>query len=263
MDTTLTPAAAATDHYEHLLAEHYTWMLGGSIRSLARKQAGLLWELGVQPRTEDDAALDLGSGPGPQSLTLAWLGFASVTAVDTSSRLLDELREYAAEAPAIRPVHADLRTAVPQAAAPATAAAIVCMGDTLTHLPDRRDVPALLADCARALRPGGHLVLSYRDLTAAPSGTDRFIPVRSTDDRVLTCFLEEYDADRIMVHDLVHTWSPDGWELHVGSYPKLRLAPAWLAGQCRAAGLRVRHAGAGPRGLQILQAVKPYGRDAV
>lgn len=79
------------------------------------------------------------------------------------------------------------------------------MGDTLTHLPSKDDVAALLRDVAQSLAPGGQLVLSYRDLTRPLTGTDRFLPVRSTDDRIMTCFLEYADADTVMVHDLIHT----------------------------------------------------------
>ncbi|CAM5671339.1 hypothetical protein SAVIM338S_07038 [Streptomyces avidinii] len=257
-----TPITTPAEHYDRLLAAHYTWMLGGDIHANAADQGELLRRLGVRPEDRGDAAIDLGSGPGPQTLALAHLGFSRVTAVDTSRALLDELAGHAGTAgvaDAVRTVHADLLDALPRVAGPATAAAIVCMGDTLTHLSEPADVGALLDGVARALRPGGHLVVTYRDLTEELRGAGRFLPVRSTEDRLLTCFLEYVDEDRVLVHDLLHTRSEAGWHLQVGSYPKLRLAADRLADEARRAGLEVRHATAGPRGLRILHAVKPTG----
>ncbi|NGO73749.1 class I SAM-dependent methyltransferase, partial [Streptomyces sp. SB3404] len=39
----------ATDHYDNLLAEHYTWMLGGDLQAAAAAQSELLEGLGVAP----------------------------------------------------------------------------------------------------------------------------------------------------------------------------------------------------------------------
>src|SRR5215472_3420406 len=81
----------AAEHYDRLLAAHYTWMLGGDIAAVAKDQATLLRELGVRARGDGALAVDLGCGPGPQSLALAELGFSPVLAVDSSRALLDEL----------------------------------------------------------------------------------------------------------------------------------------------------------------------------
>ncbi|WP_084774430.1 class I SAM-dependent methyltransferase [Nonomuraea candida] len=256
-------ASASADHYDRLLAQHYTWMLGGDLAALANEQADLLRSLGVAPATADataDAtAVDLGCGPGNQSLALAQLGFDRVLAVDTSTTLLDELATAAAGNPAIRPVHADLRAALPRITQPGSVAAVVCMGDTLTHLPAKNDVTALLGDITRALTVGGKLVITYRDLTRPLTGSDRFILVRGTADRLLTCFLDYRDDDTVLVHDLVHTRTGDGWTQQVGSYPKLRIGADWLAAQCATAGLTVERSEIGPRGMRVLTAVKQHG----
>lgn len=249
--------STAADHYDQMLARHYSWMLGGDITTLAAGQARLLTGLGITPSTEGSSAIDLGCGPGNQALALAALGFARVLAVDTSRVLLDELAAHAGDNSAIQPVHADLRGALPKIAEPASAAVIVCMGDTLTHLPDKTDVAALLGDVERALAEGGALVITYRDLTRPLLGPDRFIPVRHSADQLLTCFLEYLDDDTVLVHDLLHTRSDGVWTQRVGSYPKLRLAAGWLADQCRAAGLDIRRDEVGPGGMRVLHAVKP------
>ncbi|GGX33254.1 class I SAM-dependent methyltransferase [Streptomyces noursei] len=261
----------AVDHYARLLAEHYTWMLGGDIPAAASGQLELLRKLGVHAEwgtsdASDDArgeavAVDLGCGPGTQTLALVRLGFAPVVAVDTSAHLLAELTAAHAgtggAAEALRPLRRDIRGALAEAAPAGSVAAVVCMGDTLPHLPAKADVTELLGDVARALRPGGHFVATYRDLTVALHGTDRFLPVRSSDDRLLTCFLEYVDDDTVLVHDLLHTRSATGWEQRTSSYPKLRIPARWLVEQCGAAGLEVRHDETGPRGMRVLHAVKP------
>jgi SAM-dependent methyltransferase len=248
---------AAADHYDRLLAAHYTWMLGGDVTALATDQAHLLSDLGERPGPAGTLAVDLGCGPGTQSLALAELGFSQVLAVDTSQPLLDELADRAAVLPAIRPLRADIRQALAEHTRPACVAAVVCMGDTLTHLPNKHDVTVLLTDASHCLARGGRLVLSYRDLTTPLTNTDRFIPLRSTEERIMTCFLEYLGEDTVMVHDLVHTRSGDTWTLQVGSYPKLRISPAWLTDQCRTAGLRIQHNAIGPRGLHTITAIKP------
>ncbi|MFE9629730.1 class I SAM-dependent methyltransferase [Streptomyces sp. NPDC006463] len=250
--------ATVTDHYEDLLADQYTWMLGGDIASLAKEQAALLQGFGLSPDgPAGDTAVDLGCGPGAQSLALAGLGFRSVIAVDTSKKLLDELEGHAGRPSPIRPVHADIRTALPHVATAGSVAAVVCMGDTLPHLPAASDVTALLGDVRSALAPGGHLVITYRDLTRPLEGTGRFLPVRSAADRLLTCFLEYVDEDTVMVHDLLHTRVDGEWSLRTSSYPKLRIGADWLAGQCRCAGLEVAHDATGARGMRVLHARKP------
>ncbi|MGP3968110.1 class I SAM-dependent methyltransferase [Streptomyces sp. 6N223] len=248
---TAVTVTTAVDHYDRLLAEHYTWMLGGDVPALAAAERAFLSQLGLEHGPAGLLAVDLGCGPGHTSLALAGLGYAPVYAVDLSQPLLDELATNAAGAPAVQPLRADLRNALPQYVRPGSAAAVVCLGDTLTHLPTRGDVAALLRDIADALAPGGRAVLSYRDLAVPLTGTARFLPVRATEDRIMTCFLEypdDYADYTVVVHDLVHTRTGPGadWTLHTSSYRKLRLSHAWVLEQCRNAGLRVIHDRTGP-----------------
>ena len=135
--------STVNEHYERLLSQHYTWMFGASFEERVNEQKSFLSRtLGpLNDRPEASLAVDLGCGPGFQTIALAQLGFSPVIAIDTSSELLDELRSHVDGLP-VRIEKADLRelTAIVPAG---QATVIVCMGDTLTHLPDKSDVSAL------------------------------------------------------------------------------------------------------------------------
>ncbi len=105
---------------------------------------------------------------------------------------------------------------------------ILCMGDTLTHLPDGAAVESLLGAAAEALVRGGTFVTTFRDYVSEPlQAADRFILVRSDDVRIMTCFLEY--ADKVVnVHDVLHERASGTWHMRVSSYPKLRLSPEWV-----------------------------------
>jgi len=229
--------SAVTDHYERLLAAHYSWMRGDFAAAVADQRA-LLERLGVAPGV-GGRALDLGCGPGAQSIALADLGYA-VTAVDTSPALLNELERRGGDRP-ITTVLADLRRLTDFAAGDLDV--IVCMGDTLTHLETLSDVTRLCGAVYHLLAPGGIFVTTFRDLSEPLTGLDRFIPVRQDADRIMLCFLEyhERQADTVIVHDLLYDNRDGGWTLRKSCYPKLRLGAAWVAGQLEEAGLAVSH----------------------
>jgi SAM-dependent methyltransferase len=223
-------------HYHNLLARHYSWMFGQSFEQKVAEQHALLQPILVG--RSRGVAVDLGSGPGFQTLALAQLGFSPVFAFDTSADLLQELASHIGPSN-VRIRCSDLLT-LPDHVSRDEAAAIVCMGDTLTHLPSREALRRLFMFVATALAPGGTFVLTWRDLTTELIGPARFIPVRSDDNIIMTCFLEYLTSDTVQVHDLIYTRTPSGWTLESGSYPKLRLSPAWVAEQLTAAGLQVR-----------------------
>jgi SAM-dependent methyltransferase len=222
-------------HYEELLAEHYTWMFGVPFDAKVAEQRALMEALGL--RAQHGTVVDLGCGPGFQAVALACLGYSRVVAVDTSQTLLNELGEHRGDLP-IEAVLADLRH-VRRLVKPGAADAIVCMGDTLTHLDSRAEVSRLFAGAYVALAPGGLLILTFRDLSIELIGLDRFLPVRADADRIMTCVLD-YEPEAVVVNDLVHVREGNGWSLRKSSYRKLRLAADMLADELRGLGFTVR-----------------------
>jgi SAM-dependent methyltransferase len=244
------------EHYERLLAQHYTWMFAASFEERVNEQKAFLSRVlePLQYTPQGALAVDLGCGPGFQTMALAQLGFSPVIAVDTSSALLDELRSHIGGLP-VRIENADLRT-LPAIVPGGNATVIVCMGDTLTHLPARGDVSALFREVFDKIRPGGMFVISYRDLTTELFGTDRFIPVRGDDNKIMTCFLEFENADSVVAHDLVYIRQGAGWSFNKSSYRKLRLGIAWIREELSRAGFEILSEGLSGR-LTGLVAAKP------
>jgi hypothetical protein len=241
--------AAAMRHYETHLAPIYSWMLGDIEAAFARSAAELE-ELRLPPAAAA-VAVDLGAGLGLHAVALANRGF-SVTAIDSSELLLDELRSRSAALPIVA-INADLVDF--QDFVKRQPAVIVCMGDTLTHLPSLAAVEKLLAAVAGSLAPSGMFAATFRDYaTRALEGNRRFILVRADERRILTCFLE-YSQDFVTVHDVLTEQQDGAWQQRVSSYPKLRLAPDWVAAKLVAHGLEIRRS-ATPSGMVRIVGVK-------
>lgn len=223
--------SSVRQHYETLLSDVYSWMFGGFAAGIDRNTA-FFENRGIRPSpTGSGVAVDLGAGCGFQAIPLARLGF-SVTAIDLDAKLLAEL-EANAEDHRIRVVRGDLLDFARHVHEPIELA--VCMQDTLLHLESKDDVRRLFGDLFRALDRGGRFVITFRDLSQEFTGLDRFIPVRSDAERLLTCFLE-YEPETVKVHDLLYTRHGDGWIFGKSWYRKLRLSPEWVAEALTAAG---------------------------
>jgi 2-polyprenyl-3-methyl-5-hydroxy-6-metoxy-1,4-benzoquinol methylase len=240
--------ATSKAHYENVLGGVYSWMLGGFDVALARNRQ-FFDQHGISPRGSG-IAVDLGAGCGFQSIPLAELGF-EVTAIDLDAGLLDELRQNAGSLP-IRAVEDDLTRVVEYARG---AEIVVCMTDTLLHLDSRELVKRLFGDVQSVLEPGGRLILTFRDLTRELEGLDRFIPVRSDENTIFTCFLE-FESGTVKVHDLVHRRGAAGWELAKSYYRKLRLSRGWVSEELANAGFDPLESRA-DRGLVTTIAQKP------
>ena len=212
--------ASVKEHYDNLLTSCYSWMCGG-FDLLLKKNRTFFQAHGIRPAHSADA-VDLGAGSGFQAIPLAEAGF-SVTAVDASRGLLQELNKTAGRLP-IRTIQADLLNFAEHC--PAKNEIIVCMGDTLTHLKSLTEVKELFHRVHGALEKKGLLILGFRDMTAELTGLDRFIPVRSDSNRIFTCFLE-YEKTHVKVHDILYEKTDDHWKMKKSFFRKLRISSQW------------------------------------
>ena len=208
---------SVADHYSQLLAPVYAWMSGSAEAALDAGKAELD-ELRLQ-LPAGALVVDLGAGFGMHAMPLA-RGGVRVLAIDSSTELLKELDRLA--------------TGLPWSPSQTTCSrfAIASEGEGRGRALHGRHAHASArahprrfpgAGSSRGLAPGGHFVLSFRDYSVALEGEARFIPVRSDERRILTCFLE-YEEDTVVVHDILHERAGDAWETRVSSYRKLRLA---------------------------------------
>ena len=55
---------------------------------------------------------------------------------------------------------------------------------------------------------------------------DRFIPVKSNETTIFTCFLE-FEKDSVKVHDIIYEKINAQWVLKKSVYQKLRISPDW------------------------------------
>ena len=221
--------ATVEEHYENVLSDVYAWMFGGFDSGVERNN-GFFQKLGIKP-TRSGVAVDLGAGCGFQSIPLAQTGF-SVTAIDLDTKLLDALASNSGELPVkiVRDDLVDFDKHIDD-----NAELIVCMTDTLIHLESKDRVISLFKKVVASLEDGGQFIITFRDLSYELSELDRFIPVKSDDNIIFTCFLE-YEPERVKVHDLVYRRKDSQWSLNKSYYRKLRISKEWVDEQLLAAG---------------------------
>lgn len=225
--------SATAKHYETHLAPVYLWMAGGFDASISR--GGNELDTVCQNPPNGSTAVDLGAGFGMHAIPLARRGY-SVLAIDTSSLLLDVLRDHVETLPVLA-VEDDLLAF--QKHLKAKAQLILCMGDTLTHLSETQSVEQLFSRVAESLDSGGTFITTFRDYTSPLVGEGRFIPVRADSDRIMTCFLE-YFPDYVTVHDILHERNGSSWQSRISAYRKLRLSQEWVSAALQARGFAVR-----------------------
>jgi precorrin-6B methylase 2 len=216
--------ATVEEHYIEVLSDVYSWMFGG-------------FESGIQSNVEfikkhqltskgSGIAVDLGAGCGFQSIPLAKAGY-SVTAIDLDSKLLNELKSNSGNLK-ITTIQDDLINF--DKFVKSDVELIVCMTDTILHLESKEKVTSLFAKAFAALEPEGKLILTFRDLTYELADIDRFLPVKSDENIIFTCFLE-YESETVKVHDIVYKKFGGEWHLLKSFYRKLRLSEEWMIEQ--------------------------------
>jgi SAM-dependent methyltransferase len=241
--------ATVAEHYRTHLAPVYTWMAGGMEAALARGESEIA---AILPDLQaGGSAVDLGAGFGMHAIALGRRGCA-VLAVDSCPLLLEQMMGHSTGLPVKAVVDEMLSF---RRHMESSADAVLCMGDTLTHLPDIAAVLQLLTLAAESLRPGGRFIATFRDYTVPLAGQARFIPVKSDADRILTCFLE-YGPGAVDVHDIIHERTGSNWRQQVSVYRKLRLAPGWVSAALEERGLSARTE-PGPAGMIRIVAAKP------
>jgi len=236
------------DHYESLLADHYTWLFGGfEVKCAESKKFFNLYN--IKPGANGEA-IDLGCGSGFQSIPLAQIGF-NVTSIDLSAKLLAELSENKSDL-SITTINDDLNNF--HLHCTENVELIVCMGDTLTHLETKDDVKKLFEKIYNHLESEGVLILTYRDLSFELKELERFFPVKSADSKIFMCFLE-YGKKKVKVHDIVYEKKINDWSLKKSFYQKLRLPDDWVINQLKIKGFLIKHSSS-DKGLSTIIATK-------
>jgi SAM-dependent methyltransferase len=237
---------AVKSHYKSLLSEHYTWTFGGNEQKYILNKELLIRFL--SEKGESRVIVDLGCGSGFQTIPLLQQGY-QVFAIDGVDVMLNELSDSAQKLNCSRNlkiIESDMllfQTYITE-----KAYAFVCMGESLTHLASLSEVYQLFCSVYDTLLPGGKFLIQFKDLTKRLYGTDRFLPVKSDDRTVFTCFLEWEDNEceedgsgrLIKVTDLVHVKKGIGaWELCTSSYMKLGITRQTCTSFAKKAGFSV------------------------
>lgn len=188
---------------------------------------------GITPN-QTKVAIDLGAGHGIQSVALTKSGF-EVTAIDFNEHLLEELKSNS-NGHSINIIKADIRNV--KEFIGLKPELIVCCGDTITHLEDKKEITKLINDCCDILSKNGKLILSFRDYSSELNDHQRFIPVKSDNNRILTCILD-YDSEKVKVTDLLHEKKESIWTQKVSTYSKIRVTPSEIVQMIENTGMEV------------------------
>ena len=219
------------EHYNNHLGNFYSWMTG-DFSSRKNEFKKFLSDNSIAPAS-NKIAIDLGAGHGIQSVALAEQGF-KVIAVDFSQQLLSELNSNSSGKD-ITILDDDIRNIKQFAEKPGL---IICCGDTLSHLGSKHEVSNLISDIAEILDNNGKLILSFRDYSKYLTGTDRIIPVKSANNKILTCILD-FEEDYLTVTDLLYEKINKAWEQKVSMYKKVRLQPPEVISYLTSSGFTV------------------------
>jgi SAM-dependent methyltransferase len=233
------------EHYDNHLGNFYSWYTGDFEKNKDSFKA-LCVDSDIKPY-DSGCAIDLGAGNGIQTIALADLGF-KVKAIDFNRQLIDELKSRIGNLP-IDVFNDDIKN-VGKYSTPKPEL-IVCCGDTLTHLDSFAEIEMLIKDSFDILIPNGRLILTFRDYSTELADTNRFIPVKSDSQRILTCFIE-YFVDKLRVTDLLHEFENGNWIQKVSSYYKTRISRDLVLGYLIASGFKIKFDNVANRMITII-----------
>ena len=129
--------AMVKSHYQNLLSQHYTWTFGDPDEKYHQN----LKLISKYLKPGNFKAIELGCGSGFQTIPLLKLGY-DVVAIDSSPFLLDELQDAVVRmkcnSDSLKKIEGDLLSFSEYCAEKVEA--IVCMGDTITHLASLNEI---------------------------------------------------------------------------------------------------------------------------
>jgi len=192
------------DLYEHI-ADDYDTVTDAAGRGQAARE--MLAEL--RRRHPFESVLDVACGNGMHAMILAEMG-ASVTAVDISEAMLDQARRRADAAGLdVRWVHSPMQEIHDSDQGQGPFDAILCLGNSLPHLLDPRQLLQTMATFSLLVAPQGIVVLQLLNYARVLARRERIVGITRNGD---TEYVRFYDflEDLVRFNVLKLTWSADG-----------------------------------------------------
>ncbi len=136
------------------------------------------------------SALDAGAGSGFHSILLARCG-VSVTAIDISGEMLRKLRQHAqSQNLAIDTIESDfLKIRLPGLSFDA----VLCLGNSLVHLPSPVHLKKTISKFAKLLKPGGVLILQILNYDKILKQKERVQSIKKSGDTLYIRYYEFHE----------------------------------------------------------------------
>jgi len=136
--------------------------------------------VGELERAEAHGLLDVACGTGWHAIALSQRGY-EVVGADISTRMIELARQNAArQGVPVRFVQAGFGQLSGQVDKGFDG--LICMGNSLPHVPDAEALRETLVDFAAVLRPGGVLIIQQRNFDQVWSQHQRFMPLQTRDE---------------------------------------------------------------------------------
>jgi hypothetical protein len=94
----------------------------------------------------------------------------------------------------------------------------------------------------KILLKSGKLILTFRDLAFELKEEQRFIPIKSDDNRIFICFLE-YNSTYVKVFDIIYEKENGRWSQKISSYKKLVISRNVVEDYFEGAGFKIESTG--------------------